>query len=137
MKSNFIIFILALFLSSKLFAENLFIEAKDITLNKDQETTVFRNSVTIKTKDKQITSQFAEYNKKTQEIVLKGNITAKDKLNISLVLSFLNSPRISKNIIESEINIYFETTCISSASEQLGGVKNGNGRYCAWTEITH
>ena len=81
MKSNFIIFILALFLSSKLFAENLFIEAKDITLNKDQETTVFRNSVTIKTKDKQITSQFAEYNKKTQEIVLKGNITAKDKLN--------------------------------------------------------
>ena len=91
MKSNFIIFILALFLSSKLFAENLFIEAKDITLNKDQETTVFRNSVTIKTKDKQITSQFEEYNKKTQEIVLKGNITAKDKLN-NIIKTDSNTP---------------------------------------------
>ena len=42
------------------------IESKNITLDKDQETSIFEGGVVIKTKDNNIIkSEFAEYNKKT------------------------------------------------------------------------
>ena len=66
-------------MGTRLVAENIFIEAKDITLDKDQKTTIFRNNVTVQTEDKKIKSQFAEYNKITQEIILKEDIIATDK----------------------------------------------------------
>ena len=44
-------------MGTRLVAENIFIEAKDITLDKDQKTTIFRNNVTVQTEDKKIKSQ--------------------------------------------------------------------------------
>ena len=67
-------------LSSK--AENLNIEAKEITLNKQNNTSIFENDVIIKTNEgKQIFSDFAEYNKKLGLIKLKGNIKVVDDKN--------------------------------------------------------
>ena len=81
MRNNFLVIFLSLFLSIKLGAEELFIEAKSITLDKNNNVTIFKNNVTLKTVDKQITSDFAEYNKDTGRVILKNNVIAKDKLN--------------------------------------------------------
>ena len=56
MKNKFLIIFITRFLATFLRAEDLFIEAKDITLNKDKKTTIFKNSVSVKTKDKIISS---------------------------------------------------------------------------------
>ena len=60
-------------------AEDLSIQAKNITLDKNKKTTVFQNNVIVETVDKKITSQFAELNKETQQIILKDNVVAEDK----------------------------------------------------------
>ena len=81
MKNKILIPIIVLFLNINLYAEDISIEAKEITLNKKNKTTVFKNNVKVETDDKKITSQFAEYNKNSQEIILRDSITAKDNLN--------------------------------------------------------
>ena len=52
-------------------------------------------------------NKVARLTKKVSLIVITVviKITNKEKLNVSFELFFLNTPRISKNIIESEINI--------------------------------
>jgi LPS-assembly protein len=81
MKSKLLIIFLTLATFSHLYAENLLIEAKDISINKNKKTTIFKDSVKVETGDQVITSQFAEYNKEKQEIILKQDIVAKDKQN--------------------------------------------------------
>ena len=44
MKNSFIILVSIIFFGAKVNAENILIEAKDITLNKDQKTTIFKNT---------------------------------------------------------------------------------------------
>ncbi len=80
MKNKFFIFLLLFFISSKLFAEDMLIEAKNITLDKENEITIFKEEVLVKTADKEITSDYASYNKKTGQLILKSNISATDKL---------------------------------------------------------
>ncbi len=65
MKNKFFIIFLSFFLNSFLNAENLVIEAKNISLDKNKETSIFEKEVVVKTKDnKIIKSDYAEYNKK-------------------------------------------------------------------------
>ena len=79
MKSNFLITIISIFLFSKAFAENLSIEAKNITLDKKNNTTIFQDQVTISTENKNtFKSDYVEYNKKTGFLKLKNNVIAKD-----------------------------------------------------------
>ena len=63
------------FLNTHLNADDLFIEAKDISLNKNNETTIFKNNVVIKSKDKKINSEFAEYNRETEKFVIRKNLS--------------------------------------------------------------
>ena len=49
MKNRLLIFIYTILLCSNAFAEELFIEAKDITLNKEKKTSIFQNDVLVKT----------------------------------------------------------------------------------------
>ena len=51
MKNKIVFFLFYLFFKSNLFADNLFIQAKDITIDKNKETTIFKNEVKIKTDD--------------------------------------------------------------------------------------
>ena len=81
MKNKFIIIIISLFISAISYAENLLIEAKNITIDKDKVTSVFKNKVVIKTKEKIIKSEFAKYNKDLGIIIIKEKVEAKDELN--------------------------------------------------------
>ncbi len=78
MKNKFFISFLLIFISSKLFAEDMLIEAKNIKLDKDREITIFKDDVKVKTQDKEISSDYASYNKKTGQLILKDNILAAD-----------------------------------------------------------
>ena len=68
---NRIISIIIFFFSTELYSENLLIEAKNITIDKDKKLTVFQNNVLVETIDKKITSEYAEYDKEKQKIILK------------------------------------------------------------------
>ncbi len=81
MKSKIYIFLFIFQFFSNAFAENLQIQAKNITLDKDKVTTVFENDVVVKTKNKIIRSQYVKYNKKVGLLILKNNIVAEDNNN--------------------------------------------------------
>ena len=82
MKNKIFIILISLFFNNIVFSENLLIESKNISLDKNKETSIFQDEVKIQTEDgKIINSSFAEYNKKTGLIVLKNNIKAIDVEN--------------------------------------------------------
>ena len=81
MKSKSFIFLFTFLFFSNVFAENIQIQAKNITLDKDKVTTVFENDVVVKTKNKIIKSQYLKYNKKIGLLILKNNIIAEDNDN--------------------------------------------------------
>ena len=79
MKNKFFIYIILYLLSSVLKAENLLIEAKNITLEKKGELSIFKDDVIITTSQNNIIkSDYAEYDKKKGVIILKNNIQAVD-----------------------------------------------------------
>ena len=85
MKNKLIFIIFLIFFSNNLFAKNLIIQAKNITIDKNKQTSIFENKVSIQTEDNfSITSDFAEYNKETGIIILKRNITGIDDKKIQL-----------------------------------------------------
>ena len=82
MKNKIFIIFLTFFLNSMSSAENLVIEAKNISLDKNKETSIFEKEVIVKTDDnKIIKSDYAEYNKKKNYLFLKNNIVALDQKN--------------------------------------------------------
>ena len=98
MKNKLLIFFIFLFYSLKVHAENVFIEAKNISLDKNRKISIFESEVKVKTSDGyEITSDLAEYNKDTGILILKKNITGVDKYN---------------NIIKTEFAKYIEETKI-------------------------
>ena len=79
MKNKFYILIFLFLFIRPSTAENLSIEAKNITLDKKNETSIFQNEVLITNESKnQIRSDYAEYNKKTGIINLQNKIEALD-----------------------------------------------------------
>ena len=62
--------------------ENLFIESKNITVDKDKEVSIFENNVKVVTDDnKVIESDYAEYNKKKGYLIFKNKVFASDDKN--------------------------------------------------------
>jgi LPS-assembly protein len=109
MKNRFLLVLFFFILNSKLFSEELFIEAKNITLDKSNEITIFKNDVVVKTKDKTITSEFASYNKKSGELIFKVNIIAKDNLNNKIKANYAEYNKINK-IFETVGKTVIQTT---------------------------
>ena len=67
------------FFKQRVFAENILIESKNITLDKNREISIFKDEVIVRTQENtQIASDFAEYNKKNGILILKENIVARD-----------------------------------------------------------
>ena len=62
MKNSIIIILFLLF--KNLYAENISIEANNISLDNNDSSSIFESEVVVKTKDKVIYSDFAKYNKK-------------------------------------------------------------------------
>ena len=78
---SIIISIIILF-NTHLHAENIFIESKNISLDKNKKISIFKDEVIIKTKENStIKSEYAEYNKNNGLIKLKDKITLIDKKN--------------------------------------------------------
>ena len=99
-----------------MFAENIFIEAKNISLDKEKEVSIFRNDVTVKTIDKKITSQYAEYNKVIQEIILKDKIIAEDKFG-----NIIKADYAEYNNLEKIYKTVGPTTLVTSEDYSLKG----------------
>ena len=116
MRNNIFAFFLTLIMSSTLYAENLFIEAKSVTLDKVKQTTIFRDNVSIVTNNKKITSQFAEYNKATEIIILKNSIFAKDKFQNTIKTNYAEYDN-NENIFETK----GQTTLVTSENYILEG----------------
>ena len=76
MKNNIIIILFLLF--KNIYAENISIEANNISLDNNDSSSIFENEVVVKTKDKVIYSDFAKYNKKKGLLILKKNIVILD-----------------------------------------------------------
>ena len=96
MKNRILLFSFLLFYNLNLFAETILIEAKNISLDKNQNLSFFENEVKVKTEDGYIIkSDSAEYNKETGILILKRNIIGNDK---------------EKNIINAEFAKYDENT---------------------------
>ena len=82
MKSKLLLLLFLSVLSNTVFAENIDIIATNITIDKNTQSTIFKNNVVIKDIDGNIIkSNFAEYKKKEGFIVLKDDITISDKDN--------------------------------------------------------
>ena len=116
MKNKLTIFILYFCLTINLYSDDLFIEAKDITINKSLNTSIFEKDVSIETGHKKITSQFAKYNKNTQIVVLKDSITAVDKLNNTLKSNYAEY-----NNIKELFKTTGKTTLTTSENYSLDG----------------
>ena len=98
MKNRILFTFFFLLFSSKVIAENLSIEAKNISLDKNQKVSLFENEVKVVTENGYIIkSDLAEYNKDSGILVLKNNIIGTDKKN---------------NIIKTEFAEYNEKTKI-------------------------
>ena len=106
MKNKFILIIFLILLSSNLKAENVQIEAKNITIDKDQETTIFENDVTVTTKNKTIKSDLVKFNKLKGHLILEKNIKATDfKKNFikAQYAEYFTKEKLFKSIGQTEI----------------------------------
>ena len=92
MKNKFIKLITIFCLSfGNSFAENILIEAKKISLDKKNQTTIFEEDVNVLTlQGNNIKSDYATYNKIEGVIKLKKNIIATDKENNVIYSKMLN-----------------------------------------------
>ena len=98
MKNRFLFVFFFLIFNSSIKAENIIIEAKNITLNKNQKSSLFENEVKVETKEGYtIKSDTAEYNKETGILILKKNIIGNDEKN---------------NIVKADFAKYDENTKI-------------------------
>ena len=109
MKNKFLITIFLILLNTELFSEELSIEAKNVTLDKTNELTIFKDDVLVRTKDKVITSNFASYDKKSGDLILKINVVAKDSLNNTIETEYAEYNKISK-ILETTGKTVITTT---------------------------
>ena len=79
MKNKFIISTIFFFLHINVFSEELFIEAKNISIDKDKQISIFENEVKVKTENNALLkSDYAEYNKNSGYLIMKNNFSAID-----------------------------------------------------------
>ncbi len=84
MKNNLFLILITFCFTKFLYAENLDISAKSISLDKKNEITIFQEEVIIKDeKNNIIKTEYAEYNKKKEFFILKENFEVIDRLGNS------------------------------------------------------
>ena len=75
MRNKILLLTLIFFYCIPLSAENIFIQSKNVSLNKKNQTTIFKDEVIVKTEDGiSIKSDYAEYDKEKAFLLLKDNI---------------------------------------------------------------
>tara|TARA_B100000767_G_scaffold274913_2_gene309537 strand:- start:909 stop:3305 length:2397 start_codon:yes stop_codon:yes gene_type:complete len=82
MKNKLLSIIFSILFLPNALAENLLIEAKNISLDKNTDISIFKDEVIVTTEDNNIIkSDYVEYNKKKGFLKLKNNIVVKDNQN--------------------------------------------------------
>ena len=99
-----IIFVFSLFLSSILLAENVSITAKNISLDKENNVSIFEDEVVVKTRNKILQSDYAKYDRQSGYLILEKNIIITDEKN----------NKVLTNLVE-----YFEKNQIIKLKEKL------------------
>ena len=90
MRNKIIILFIVFFYTQNLFAENIKISAKNIILDKNKNSSIFKDEVTVLTVEgDSIKSDYAEYNKGLGILILKDNVYFTDKLNNNLIANFI------------------------------------------------
>jgi LPS-assembly protein len=110
MKNNFIIILIFVSFSNFLFAEELDIKAKNITIDKKKNITIFEGNVELKDEfNNKIKSDYIEYNKITNFLKLQGKIILKDTDNNifnTSVATYDNNNKIFKSFGESNFKTF-------------------------------
>ena len=79
MKNNFFTIFLILIFNSILNAQEILIEAENITIDKKKQVSIFENNVIITTeKNNIIKGDYAEYDKDKEFIIIKNNVSVED-----------------------------------------------------------
>mgnify|MGYP001278671908 CR=1 FL=1 len=81
MKNKSLLILYFIFFCTSAIAENILIEAKNITLDKDRVTSIFEKEVKVKTENGVIKSEYVKYNKNTGALIIKNNVVALDNEN--------------------------------------------------------
>ena len=134
MKNKIYIFAFVFLFFSKVLAENLEINAKNITLDKDKVTTVFENDVIVKTKNKIIKSQYVKYDKKIGLLILKNNIIAEDENN-----NIITTEKAEFNETEEIFKTFGPTNIITSEKYIVSGnniIINNKNKTISSNEVT-
>ena len=88
MKSKIFLIFFSFFLS-KLCAENILITAKNISIDKNDNSSIFQNEVVVETQNKNIKSDYAKYDREKGYLILKNNVIISDKKNNKLFTNFV------------------------------------------------
>ena len=86
---NKLLLLLLIFFSKNSFAENLFITAENISLDKNKNLSIFEKNVVVKTKDKELLSDYAEYNREKGLLILKKKISIIDNRKNKLLTNYV------------------------------------------------
>ena len=103
---NKLLLLLLIFFSKNSFAENLFITAENISLDKNKNLSIFEKNVVVKTKDKELQSDYAEYNREKGFLILKKNISIIDNKKNKLLTNYVEyyeKDKVLKTIGETKI----------------------------------
>ena len=80
MKSKLLL-IIFIFFFSKAYAKDIFITAKNISLDKNKNISIFKDNVVVKTENETLKGDFAKYDRDLGFLILKNNISVIDEKN--------------------------------------------------------
>ena len=80
MKSKLLL-IIFIFFFSKAYAKDIFITAKNISLDKNKNISIFKDNVVVKTENKTLKGDFAKYDRDLGFLILKNNVSVIDERN--------------------------------------------------------
>ena len=125
MRSKYLIVLFFIFLCTKALGQSIQIQSKNITINKNNETTIFENEVVVKTENKTITSDFVKYDKKKRFLIFRKNIVAKDNYNNIIEADYAEYSELKKILITTgQTKITTSESYIIEAEDILFDNKN-------------
>ena len=125
MRSKYLIVLFFIFLCTKALGQSIQIQSKNITINKNNETTIFENEVVVKTENKTITSDFVKYDKKKRFLIFRKNIVAKDKYNNIIEADYAEDSELKKILLPAaQTKITTSESYIIEAEDILFDNKN-------------
>ena len=106
MKNNFLIIIFIVFFSEVLSAENFDISAKNISIDKKNEISIFKENVVVQDEyGNLIKSDYASYDNKLQKLNIRGNITVQTSEGYNIDASEIELDKKSKFILSKKPSI--------------------------------